>query len=411
MAKEAIIVGLDIGSQTIKILGAVHDQNSDLYRVYFFEEVPSVGVSKGRIRDEKALTKKLADLFEKIEEKYNIKLDTVISNISGSRLELAGNRASISVGGANGKVSEVDKERVLEDVKAINLGNNKKIIKIFPKEWSLDGEKEIADPFGLQGIRLELDAAILTCFSSDREILDNAIFNAGVDIEDLIPTPFADANAILNETQKELGVVLVDIGAGTTSMIVYEEGKLIDLAIFPVGASHITNDIAIGLQTEINVAEKIKREYGLGGSTNKKIEINTPSFLIDEDEEDVDEKNKLVFTEKNLKDITEPRVSEIFDFIKERLKVIGKEKLPAGVVITGGGANLKGLEEFAKKEFKLPAKIVCCDKFIGLERRDPAYSTVCGLILTGSDFDGAEDLREEKGISSKIKDFFKNLVP
>ena len=423
MAKEPVIIGLDIGSQTIKILGALRDNNSDSFRVRFFEEIPVVGFSRGRIKDDKFLTKRIIELFNKVEEKYNTKIESVITNISGSRLELFSNRASVSVSGANGRVSELDKERVFEDVKTIVLGNNKKVLKVFPKEWCLDGEKDISDPFGLQGIRLELEASILTCFSSDRELLEMVVNNSGVAIEDIIPTPFADATALLDDTQKELGVMIINIGFGTTSMIVYEDGKIVDLAVFPVGSSHITNDIAIGLQTEINIAEKIKLDYGLPESSNKKIEINLKTFLggldIEEEEEEQIKKSKkqknnkdyLTFTEKNLKDIIAPRLTEIFGLIKERLKKSGKyEKLPAGIVLTGGGSKLKGLEDFAKKEFKLPCKIGCSAKFIGLEKKDPSYTTVCGLVLIDNEFE-EDRVPSKNNIIEKIKGFFSNFTP
>lgn len=416
MSKEPVIVGLDIGSQTIKILGALKDDNSDLYRVQFFEEVSTLGFGRGRIKDEKILTKKITELFERVEEKYNTKIESLIVNISGSRLELFNNKASVSVGGANGRVSEIDKERVLEDVRAVILGNNKKVLKVFPKEWCLDGEKEISDPLGLQGIRLELEASILTCFSSDREILENIILNSGVSVEDIIPTPFADATALLDDNQKDLGVLVINIGSGITSMIVYEDGKLMDLAIFPVGSSHITNDIAIGLQTEIDIAEKIKLDYGITELSNKKIEIHLPTFLTGEEvqketKKQRDNKDYLIFTEKSLKNIISPRMSEIFDLIKDRLKKLEKnEKLPAGIIITGGGSKLKGLQEFAKKEFKLPCKIGCSSKFIGLEKNDPSYTTVCGLVLTESEFEGGR-VPEKDGLLKKFKDFLDNIIP
>ncbi|MDD4661937.1 MAG: cell division protein FtsA [Candidatus Pacebacteria bacterium] len=420
MSKEPAIIGLDIGSQTIKILGVVRDNNSDLYRVKFFEQIPTLGFSKGRVRDEKLLTKKIVELIKKVEEKYDERIESVITNISGSRLELFNNKASVSVSGANGKVSELDKERVFEDVKTVVLANNKKVLKVFPKEWCLDGEKDISDPFGLQGIRLELEASILTCFSSDREVLENVVANSGVFLEDIIPTPFADAVALLNDTQKELGVAVINIGFGTTSLIVYEDGKVLDLAIFPIGSSHITNDIAIGLQTEIDIAEKIKLEYGLPESSNRKIEINLKTFLnnIDyDDEEEVvvkkqkNDKDYLVFTEKNLRDIVAPRLSEIFDLIKERLKKIGKqEKLPAGIVLTGGGSKLKGLEDFAKKEFKLPCKLGSPSKFIGFESRDSSNTTICGLVLLENEFE-EDRVPARNNLVEKIKGFFSNFTP
>lgn len=416
MSKESVVIGLDIGSQTIKILGVLKEKNSDLYRIQFFEEVPTLGFSRGRIRDEKILTKRIIELFEKVKEKYNVKIESVVANISSSRLELFNNKASVSVGGANGKVSELDKERVFEDVKTVVLGNNKKVLRVFPKEWCLDGEKDIADPFGLQGIRLELEASILTCFSSDIEILENVISSSDVFIEAIIPTPLADAIALLDDTQKELGVILINIGFGTTSVIVYEDGKVLDLAIFPVGSSHITNDIAIGLQTEIDIAEKIKIDYGLTESSNKKIEINLKTFLREDIDEEDEKKKKndkdcLIFTEKNLKDIIAPRLREIFDLINERLKKLGKYgKLPAGVILTGGGSKLKGLQDFAKKEFKLPCKVSYPSNFIGFEKKDPSYTTVCGLVLLENEF-REDGFSSKNNLIEKIKDFFSNFKP
>jgi len=422
MSKESVVIGLDIGSQTIKILGVLKEKNSDLYRIQFFEEVPTLGFSRGRIRDEKILTKRIIELFEKVKEKYNVRIESVVANISSSRLEIFNNKASVSVGGANGKVSELDKERVFEDVKTVVLGNNKKVLRVFPKEWCLDGEKDIADPFGLQGIRLELEASILTCFSSDIEILENVISSSDVFIEAIIPTPLADAIALLDDTQKELGVILINIGFGTTSVIVYEDGKVLDLAIFPVGSSHITNDIAIGLQTEIDIAEKIKIDYGLTELSNKKIEINLKTFLIEDienidTEEEKDKKKKkdnkdyLVFTEKNLKDIIAPRLKEIFDLINERLKKLGKYgKLPAGVVLTGGGSKLKGLQDFVKKEFKLPCKISYPSNFIGFEKKDPSYTTICGLVLLENELEEGQ-FSSKNNLIEKIKDFFSNFKP
>ena len=416
MSKEQLIVGLDIGSQTIKILGVVKDRSSDLYRVQFFEQIPALGFSRGRIRDEKLLTKKIIELTEKVREKYDKSIDCVTVNISGSRLELFSNKASVSVSGALGKVSELDKERVLEDVKTVVLANNKKVLKAFTKDWCLDGEKDISNPLGLQGIRLEVEASILTCFSSDREALENTIADAGLNIEDIIPTPYADATALLDDTQKELGVAVVNIGFGTTSFIIYEDGKILDLAVFPIGSSHITNDIAIGLQTEIDIAEKIKLEYGLPDASNKKIEINIKTFLNDEDEDEErvtvnrqrEARDYLTFTERDLKNIVAPRLSEIFDLIKERLKKLNKlEKLPVGIILTGGGSKIKGLEEFAKKEFKLPCKLAAPSKFMGFETRDPSNTTVCGLVSLENDFVDSP-ARENKFIEA-IKNFFVNF--
>ena len=227
MAKEIINIGLDIGSNTIKILGAFREGDNNLYRIKFFEEADSLGFFKGRVKDENDLVKAVKDLLERVKERYDVDVESVMVNISGDKLEVFNNSASVSVGSANEKVTELDKERVEEDVKNVALGNNKSILRVFPREWKLDNEKDIVDPLGLQGIRLELDASIMTCFSGDKEALEKVIKSTGIDIEDIVPTPFADATLLLDNSQKELGVALVNIGFGTTSLIVYEDGKLL----------------------------------------------------------------------------------------------------------------------------------------------------------------------------------------
>ncbi|MFA7142085.1 MAG: cell division protein FtsA [Candidatus Paceibacterota bacterium] len=401
MAKEEINIGLDIGAQTIKILGASRERDNNLYRLKFFEQIETSGFSGGRVREENSLSKKIKELFEKVEEKYNVRIESATVNISSRTLELLNSKESVSVSGANGRVSELDKQRVSEDIKTMAVGNNKNILKVFPKEWVLDGERDISDPFGLQGIRLELVASILTCFSLDKEVLENVITNAKVQVDEIIPTPLADAICLLTNEEKERGVALINIGYSTTSLIVYEEGKVLDLAVFPVGSSHITNDIAIGLVTEIDIAEKVKIEFGITGTSSKKIEIK--------DEENAE--RSLIFTEKELRNIVVPRVSQILGLINERLKAIDRyAKLPAGIVLTGGGSKLKGLEEFVKKECGLPCKIKYSRNFIGFEKEDPSYSTVCGLVLFNNDLE-EDDFSSKNNFLEKIKDFLANFKP
>jgi len=413
MAKKPIIIGLDIGTENIKILGAKSEENTDLFRVVFFEIFPSMGVNNGRIRDDKLLNRKLIEIINKVEEKYNVQVDNVITNIGGSRVELVKNKASISVGGANGRVSEDDKERVKNDAKAIKL-SNKSILDLFVKEWILDGDKDISDPLGLTGIKLELEASILTCFARDKELIENVLIGSDINSFEIIPTPFADAEALLDDSQKDLGVILVNVGAKTTSMVIYENGKVLDFAIFPVGSASITNDIAVGLTTEINIAEKIKQEYGaclVGG--NKKIEIYIPEFM-DPDfvlEEGVkrNKRDVLVFTEKLLKNIIEARTVEILGFVKERIDKVNKTgNLPVGIILTGGGANMKDIEEVVKKQINLPCRIACSDKFIGLDK-NPSYSTVCGLVMFGETLEGIEG--PNKGPVGFIRNILMKFLP
>jgi len=275
----------------------------------------------------------------------------------------------------------------------------------------LDGEGGIKEAVGMQGVRLETEVLVLAGFSPYKKNLTQTVLDSDLQVLDVIPSPLASATAVLSQRQKELGVALLDIGAGTSELAIFEEGDLTHLAVFPIGSANITNDIAIGLKTDIDTAEIIKIEYGCcvfkGNDKKQKIEIEGES--------------PLVFSQKMLAKIIEARVSEIFGEVKKELKKLSKPGLlPAGIVLTGGGVKLPGIVELAKKELKLPCRIGKPSNFIGLDA-DPSLATVAGLILS------TVDLEREKGwqqkstfsfksglgskIGSKIKNFFRIFVP
>ena len=225
--------------------------------------------------------------------------------------------------------------------------------------------------------------------------------NSRLQIDDVVPSPLAAAKAVLTPQQKELGVALIDIGAATTSLAVFEEGDLIHLAVFPIGSANITNDIAIGLKTEVAIAESIKKQHGtcaLAGD-KKKIEV-------------FDKSSSLNFTKKDLVNIIEPRVAEILDLAQKELKKIGRQELlPGGVVLTGGGAKIPKIRELAKETLKLACEIGTPKQIMGLQE-DPALATVVGLALGGVDFDEEEGiLGVAKGWGSKFKKMFRAFLP
>jgi len=402
MAKAKATIGIDIGTYSIKILGINKETNEAL----FLEVHDSYGVQKGRIKEPAEVAKIINEMLESIERKHNYPIENVFVNINGSKLELIPSTASISVGRADQKVSEEDISRAKEEVKMINLqSNNKKIIEVFPKEWTLDNEKESRDPLGMQGFKLELEAMLLSVFNAEIEAVLDSLDGIDVTEENIIPGPIADANAILTPSQKELGVALMNIGAGSTSVIIYEDGKLLNMAVFPIGSSNITNDIAIGFKTEIEIAEEIKKKHG---SCFKKGQAKKISFPLEGEEEDK-KKEYLTFAEKDLIKIIEARVCEIFEFAQEEIKKVSRQGLlPAGIIITGGGSNLSGIVDLAKKEFKLPAKIGYCKEIKGLEK-DATISTVCGVLLSRSDRDGSYN--SENKFFKKIKKIFNNFIP
>jgi len=416
MARNHIITGLDIGSGTIKIL--VAKKNKEGIEAISQIEEKSLGIRRGVVVDLEGVSNIFKTAFSRLREETGQKIDGVYVNVGGSHLFSTPSHGIISVSRADQKISEEDVNRVLQAAQTFSLPSNKEIFDAFPKEFVVDGQGGIKEVLGLQGVRLEVEILALGGFAPYLKNLTQTILNSDLQILDMIPSPIAAARAVLTPRQKELGVAVLDIGAGTSNLAVFEEGDLIHLAILPIGSNNITNDIALGLKTDIDVAERIKIEYGnclfKGPNKREKIEIgedsNPPSTLPSASWR-MGPSEPLIFFRKQLAEIIEARVSEIFREVNKELKKIGKEKLlPAGLVLTGGGAKLPGIVELAKKEFHLPARLGKPQGILELD--DPSLATVCGLVLSGADLEEeASHPTFGKGIGSKIKRIFKIFIP
>lgn len=400
-----IITGLDIGTNTIKAL-VVQRKGREL-EILAQSQIPSFGIRKGAVVDVDQVSKNIRALLSEVEKLSNRRIDSAFINIGGSHLYVTPSDGIISVSRADQKISQEDIERVLQAARAINIPSNEDILDVFPREFIVDEQKEIKEPLGLTGKRLEIKALLLCYFQPYFVNLTQAVLNAKIQIDDIVPSPLAAASAVLTPQQKELGVALIDIGAATTGLSVFEEGNLIHFAVFPIGSANITNDIAIGLKTEIGTAENIKKEYGtclMGKNRKEKTPQSRKKIEI------LDKSSTLILSKKLLVDIIEPRVSEIFDLIDKELKKIGRQQLlPGGIVLTGGGAKLPKIKELAKQELKLPCDIGVPVGIVGLEE-DPSLATLCGLVLEGA------DLKEEynfpgKSFWSRVKKIFRNFIP
>lgn len=402
MAKSPIFAGLDIGTSSIKMLVAAQKEEDGSFEIIFKSQEPSLGVRRGVVVDTDKVSRIIQILLEKTRTEVGRKINSVSANIGGSHLFCAFSRGTIAISRADQKVSEEDVKRVLQAAETLSFPPNKEIIQVFPREFIVDGEGGV--PFkevvGMQGVRLEAEVMVLGGFSPYKRNLAQAILDADIRQVELIPSVLASSSAVLTPRQKESGVALLDIGAGTTELAVFEEGDLVHLAIFPVGSSNITNDIAIGLKTDIDTAERIKKEYGscLFKGKDKKEKIEN-------DEE------TLVFSEKMLAKIIEARICQVFREAQKELKKIQKQGLlPAGIVLTGGGAKLPMILDLAKKEFKLPCKIGKPLGFSG-QADDPAFATACGLILKAAETDKGMVSVGPGNFWQKIKSFFKSLIP
>ncbi len=400
MKKSNLICGLDIGTQHIKVL--VAKKNPEGLAVFNYQEIPSLGIRRGVVINSKETSRILREIFLRIKKEENQEIDSLYLNIGGAHLFSMPSRGAIAVSRADQKISEEDINRVLEAAKTINLPPNKEIFDVVPREFIIDGERGIKEPLGLKGVRLEAEVLVLGSFSPYLKNLTQAILDAELQILDMVPSPIAAGRACLSDKQKELGVAILDIGAGTSDLAVFEEGDLIHLAVLPVGSANITNDIAIGLKIDVEIAERVKIEFGncfLKGGQKQKIKL--------------DEKETFVFSQKQLTNIIAARIVEIFREINKELKKISKEKLlPAGIVLTGGGAKLPGIVELAKKEFHLPARLGKPRGIEGLDE-DLSLTTVAGLVLFGKDLEGetGKSFFPSTGIFSKLKRIFKIFIP
>lgn len=378
MARIRTIVGIDIGSATVRAVIAEIPRNDGLLKVIGVGTAPSVGIRRGAVVQAEEVAKSINSALESAERMAGTNADSVIVSVSGPDLFASSAVGVIAVGKADGEVTEDDLTRVVEETQARTiLSPNKEILHVVPQHYRLDDQGNIKDPVGLRGVRLELASLVIGTASNHLKNLIRSLELAGLSAQQFIAEPLASAEAVLTPKQKELGVVMVNIGANTTSLAVFEDGDLLHLAVLPVGGSHITNDIAIGLRTSIEVAEAVKCRYAhaIPSEVHKKEHI----ALSDFDSQESDEVSR-----HHVAEITEARLEEIFHYINVELKSINREALlPGGVVLTGGGMLVSGTLELAKRKLRLPAQIGYPKPLGGiLDQVDsPDSATVVGLLL------------------------------
>ncbi|KKT16408.1 MAG: cell division protein FtsA [Candidatus Nealsonbacteria bacterium RIFCSPHIGHO2_01_FULL_43_31] len=401
MAKNRLITGLDIGTHSIKALSVGQKSNSQVPEVLGLVELPSFGVRRGVVFNTDSVSEKIVQALNQLQENIGQKIEDIYVNIGGSHIFSALSRGTIIVSRADRKISEEDVNRAVQAAKTFPVPSNNEILEVFPKEFVIDGHGKIKNPCEMEGVRLEAEVLALCAFSPYKSNLTSAVLSANLQIADIIPSAIASSRAVLTPQQKELGVCLLDIGAGTTDFAVFQEGDLVYASVFPVGSAHITYDLAVGLKVDIELAEQIKKEFGTclykGGGKKEKIETENGETLV--------------FSQKALVEIIESRMGDIFDLVRQELKKISPScSLPAGVVLTGGGAKLAKIVEFAKKELKLPVRLGFPQNLEGLER-DPSLSTVCGLVLAGAEGGGVDSPFFRTGLPAKIKKILKIFIP
>lgn len=413
MASNEVILGLDVGTTKVAAtVGRIGDTGLEIVGMC---KVTNSGTRRGQVVDIGETVSAISAVLEDSERLAQQPLKTAVIGLGGAHVETTSSKGVIAVSRPDGEITQQDVDRVLEAARAVAMPANREIIHVLPKAFTVDAEGGIVDPVGMTGIRLEVDAHVVSCASPAVKNLVRAVNQAGIQPSELVFTPLATAEIMLSRRERESGVALIDIGAGTTGLTVYEDGDLAHATILPIGSMHITHDIAIGLKTSIDLAEAVKIKYGT--AMKDSVRDDTIDLTVIDPNELERPKQRYVA------EIIEARLSELFLMLKEELNRIGRDgTLPAGVVFTGGGAQLDKLVDFAKHTLHLPARLGSpITEFPGNVDKldDPTYATSVGLVLWGMSrraatvpaARGGIGLDSMEGVVGKAKDFFKQLLP
>lgn len=374
--KNRIITGLDIG--TTKVTAVIGEVTSDgRVDIVGIGNAPSKGLRKGVIINIENTVKAIQEACKEAQHMAGVHVDSVYASIAGDHIKGFNSRGVIAISRKNREISEKDKARAIEAAKAVAIPADHEVIHVLPQEYLVDNHDGIKDPVGMRGVRMEVDAHIVTSATTSKENILKCIKKAGYDVKSITMEQLASSEAVLSPDERELGVALIDIGGGTTDVAVYVEGHIWHSYVLPLGGNNITNDIAVGLKTPYDEAEKIKKRYGYAimDLVNDEEMIKVPSRG--------NRKNRFV-SRKILAEIIEPRVEEIFKMVKEDIETAGyADLISSGIVITGGSSLMEGMIEFGEEIFNIPIRRGEPMGIGGLVDvvSNPAYSTGVGLIL------------------------------
>jgi cell division protein FtsA len=366
-------VGLDVGSSAIRcVVGMTDPNDNNKLSIIGQGSVPNTGVRKGVVVHVDEVADALVKAVTEAERHAGVRIGSATVNVNGSHVSGMNSHGVIAISAANREIAVDDRMRVDEAATVVQFPPNREIIQFFAKNYSLDGQRNIKDPVGMHGIRLEVDAHIVTAATPNLRNLDAALQKDELHATNHTVSSLAAAEATLTREQKEAGVMVLDIGAGTTNLIVIEDGEVQHVAVIPIGGAHLTNDLAIGLKTDLDVAEQVKVQHASlteGKKTTASVSIKNANHSFPMEE---------VFM------ITEARIDELFDYIEKELQRIRRSrKLPGGVVITGGTSRLPGIADFAKEKLQLAARIGKINNVTGLVDtvEDGFFTTAVGLML------------------------------
>lgn len=393
MARERILVGIDLGSSKIAtIIGGF--ETGDEMRVLGSATVPSAGFRKGQVVDIEAAIKSTTECIEATERMAGYSVGSAYVSIDGPHIDYQNSHGVVAVANPQEEITPDDVNRVIEAAQAVSLPSSREVIHVLPRHFIIDSQEGVHDPVGMTGIRLEVETHIIHGLATTMRNHAKIVQELGIEIEGLVSAGLASAEAVLSETEKELGIVLIDLGGGTTKICVYVEGALVYSSVLPVGAKNVSNDLAIGLRLGLENAEKLKlylseppKALALPKDAEDLPKAKRVKDEIKLDEIGIPDESQTVSRKTLIEGIIRPRLVEIFSYVKLELKKADLLGLtPAGVVLTGGGSLTVGAVDTCKATMTMPVRIGYPQRITGLidEISHPGYATAVGLVLHGA---------------------------
>jgi|Napbiome12C3dose_1001474.scaffolds.fasta_scaffold00006_63 cell division protein FtsA len=397
MAKDRVICGIDVGSSKIATLIASVDETGKINLIGISSTV-SKGVKKTQVVDIDEAVGAITESVEAAERMAGYSISQAYVAMGGPQIESVNQHAVVAVSEPEGEIKESDIRRVNDAARALPLPSSREILHVIPRTFTVDGQEGIKDPIGMTGVRLETETHIITGATTSMRNLVKCVSQVGIDVTELVFSGISSALAVLTDTEKELGVVLVDIGGETTDVVIFIDGSVAYSSVIPIGARHITSDMAVGLRVSLESAEKIKLSLGklpkVPALSERMEETKTLANGKKKEEEAIDIK-ALGITEEIQKisrkavvdGIIKPRLQEIFKYVGKEIKKSGfGTQVPSGLVVCGGGAQTIGVLDQAKYVLGFPARVGNIEGLAGLveEIESPAFAASAGLILYGA---------------------------
>jgi len=409
--RETVLVGIDVGTTKVTTLIGEVGRSGDV-NIIGYGIAPSVGMKKGMVANIDQTVNSIAASLEKAERLSGYKISSAFVAVGGSHITSQNSRGVVAVSGHKREVSREDVARATDAAKAVQTPSNREMLHVIPRGYIVDGQEGIKDPLGMSAVRLEVETHIVFGAATSVQNLSKCITNANVELDELVIGSLAAAEATLTDTEKELGVLVADIGGGTTDIAIFTDGAVFHSAVLPVGAINVTNDVAIGLRTSLNLAEEIKIKHGTADLREVQPEELLNVAVLGDGGGQTIQRRKLC-------EIIEARMGEIYSLIAEEVKRSGHAgMLPAGVVLTGGGARIGGAAELAREVFQMPVRVGSPQGVGGLMDQigNPAFATPIGLLLWGAHHASDEPLTYTTGpglgnVGGRFMEWVRSLFP